>query len=85
MKITTFSHPNLGEFWQVRGNLFRKTKYTKEQALEAAKTLIWCSGCIDCEDCWHCIDCHDCTECLGCEHIMGKSYAERQKGEPILC
>lgn len=49
------------------GNMWRKTGYSKEDALRLSKTLKDCRGCIDCSYCNDCRQCEDCHYCYRCE------------------
>lgn len=51
--------------WEVDGNFWSKSKYSKAQALELSKSLINCRNCIDC---LNCVNCSDCISCYGCEN-----------------
>ena len=55
-----------GYYVDSNNNKWSADKYTLEQAIEVAKTLVDCTYCIDCEDCKDCNDCKDCKDCNDC-------------------
>jgi len=64
------------EFWEIKGNLWDKAKYTERKANDLSFTMEDCKGCIDCRNCKRSTglincrfmsDCKDCVDCGGCE------------------
>lgn len=53
------------KYWEVDGNFYSKSKYSKAQAIELSKSLTDCQNCIDC---LNCVNCSDCISCYGCEN-----------------
>lgn len=43
------------KYWEVEGNFWSKSKYSKAQAIELSKSLINCQNCIDCLRCGACV------------------------------
>lgn len=63
-----FDISSSGSYWiDTNGNMWRKTAYSKEDALRLSRTLKDCSGCIDCSYCNDCRQCEDCHYCYQCE------------------
>ena len=66
-----------GRYWiDDNGNMWRKTAYSKEDALSLSKTLKDCRGCIDCGYCNDCRQCEDCQYCYRCEGSVACKFCE---------
>lgn len=52
-----------GYYVDSNNNKWSADKYTLEQAIEVAKTLVDCTHCIDCEKCEKCSYCENSVEC----------------------
>lgn len=63
-----FEISSSGRYWiDDNGNMWRKTAYSKEDALRLSRTLKDCEGCVDCSYCNDCQRCEDCHHCYRCE------------------
>lgn len=64
--MRSFFHMDRSEYYFIDGNYYSKKKHTYKQAVKASKTLINCTGCIDCYKCTDCSWCEKCRECTYC-------------------
>ncbi|WP_104718777.1 hypothetical protein [Helicobacter trogontum] len=59
-----------GYYVDSNNNKWSADKYTLEQAIERADTLVDCRHCIDCEACRRCIKCVKCKWCSYYENCV---------------
>jgi len=52
-------------------NSWKVHKFTKQEATNAAATLVDCVNCLDCLDCTNCVGCEDCIGCHNCQNQVG--------------
>lgn len=50
-------------------------KYSYNEALEAAKTMMDCHNCCDSERCIECTNCYNCIDCNNCQRCLNVRYA----------
>lgn len=85
MEMIDFSSDEIesdGKYWVFKknGNMYSKSKFSREQAIEADKSNIGCYHCEDCVNCKDCVKCErlidsvDCYKCSNACNLTSASY-----------